>query len=61
MSTLKEVAIDRIKKMPDGCTLEDIMDELNFVVQVLEGLKDANEGRLLTTEELLTRVEQWPK
>ena len=49
------------KKLPDECSLEDIMHEINFVAQVFEGLKDAEDGRLLTTEELLSRVERWGK
>jgi len=35
------------------------MHEINFVAQVLEGLKDAEEGKLITTEDLLHRVEEW--
>ena len=37
------------------------MYEINFVAQVLDGLKDAKDGKLLTTEEFLVRVEQWVK
>ena len=61
MVLLKEVAIDTIKRLPDECKLEDIMYEINFVSQVLEGLNDAEEGRLISTEELLKRVEQWER
>jgi predicted transcriptional regulator len=61
MASLKEVTIETIKRLPEECSLEDIMYEINFVAQVLEGLKDAGEGRLLTTEELLNRVKQWAK
>ena len=61
MDILKEATIETIKKLPDGCSLEDIMYEINFVAQVLEGLRDAEAGKLLTTEELLNRVEQWAK
>lgn len=61
MALLKEVAIETIKRLPDECSLEDIMYEIDFVAQVLEGLKDAEAGRVLTTEELLKRVEQWAK
>lgn len=61
MDSLKEATIKIIKRLPDGCSLEDIMYEINFVAQVLDGLKDAESGRLLTTEELLNRVEQWAK
>jgi len=37
------------------------MYEINFVAQVLEGLKDAEAGRLLTAEEPLNKVDQWAK
>lgn len=58
MGLLKEISIEAIKKLPDECSLEDIMYEINFVAQVFEGLKDAEDGRLLTPEELLSRVER---
>ena len=61
MGLLKEITIEAIKKLPDECSLEDIMHEINFVAQVFEGLKDAEDGSLLTTEELLSRVERWGK
>jgi len=61
MTLLKEVTIETVKQLPDECKLEDIMYEINFVAQVLEGLKDASEGRLISTEELLKKVEQWER
>lgn len=50
MAQLKEVAIETIKRLPDECSLEDIMYGIDFVAQVLEGMQDAEAGRLLTTE-----------
>lgn len=61
MDLLKEATIETVKRLPDGCSVEDIMYEINFVAQVLEGLKDAEGGKLLSTEELLDRVDQWGK
>jgi predicted transcriptional regulator len=61
MNMLKEATIESIKRLPDECSLEDIMYRINFVAQVLEGLQDAQSGKLLTTEEVLERVEQWAK
>lgn len=37
MDTLKEAAIESIKRLPDGCSAEDIMYEIDFVAQVLGG------------------------
>jgi predicted transcriptional regulator len=61
MALLKEATIEIIKRLPDDCSLEDIMYEINFVAQVLEGFTDAESGKFLTTDELLNRVEQWAK
>jgi hypothetical protein len=61
MNALKEATIETIKKLPDDCTVEDIMYEIDFVAQVYEGLDDAKNGRLISTEELLQRVKAWGK
>lgn len=61
MATLKDVSIETIRRLPDECSLEEIMYEINLVAQVLEGVDDAQNGRLITTAELLNRVEQWPR
>ncbi|MBI2429403.1 MAG: hypothetical protein HYV29_11530 [Ignavibacteriales bacterium] len=59
MSTLKEVSIEAIKRLPDDCSSSDIMYELHIVSQVMEGLNDAKEGKVFTTDELLQQVETW--
>ena len=61
MNPLKETAIESIRRLPDECSIEDIMYRIDLVAQVLEGIRDADAGRLLTTEELLERVDQWAK
>lgn len=50
MDLLKETVIETIKLLPDGCSVEDIMYEINFVSNVLNGLRDSEEGRILSTE-----------
>ncbi len=61
MTRLKETAIETIRRMPDSCTVEDILYRINFVAQVMEGLEDANAGRTIGTEELLKKVDEWAK
>lgn len=57
--SLKEATIEVIKKLPDNASAEDIMEKVDFVNQVLEGLADSEAGRSITTEELLQRIEKW--
>ncbi len=61
MDALKEASIERIKQMPDGIPLENIMYEINFISQVLEGIKDADEEKVISTEELLKEIGSWGK
>ena len=61
MSTIKEVSLEAIKKLPEDCSASDIMYELHVISQVMEGLNDAQEGRMITTNELLLQVERWGK
>ncbi len=61
MASIKEAALKSIRDLPDECTAEDIMYHVYFLSQVLEGLNDVEEGRVITTDELLQRVKQWAK
>ena len=47
--------------MPDGISLDDIMYEINFIGQVLEGIQDADDGKVISTEELLKETGSWGK
>ena len=61
MATIKEVALEAIRQMPNGSTADEIMYEIHFISQVFKGVKDADEGNTLSTEELLLRVKKWVK
>ena len=38
IGVLKQASIETLKRLPDECTVDDIMYEINFVAQVYEGL-----------------------
>jgi hypothetical protein len=59
MQNLKQATIDVINHLPDTCSVEEIMYQINLTAQVVEGLNDEEKNRTLTTEELLKRVDQW--
>jgi len=37
------------------------MKQIDFVAQVLKGLQDAENGKFISTEELLKKVDKWSK
>jgi hypothetical protein len=61
MELLKEATIETIKRLPDGCSPQNIMYRVNLVAQLLEGIHDADAGWCITTDELLERVDRWAK
>lgn len=58
---LVDTTIDVLKNLLSDSTIEDIMYELNLTDQVLQGLDDAENGRTITTSELLDRMQKWRK
>jgi hypothetical protein len=61
MAVVKDISLDIIQNMPDDCSVDDIMYELNFISKVLEGNNDAESGRYITKNELLEKVALWGK
>ena len=61
MYSVKEAAIAAVNSLPDSCSMDDVFYEVYLVSQVLEGLEDAKAGRVVTTDELLKKVEEWGK
>jgi len=58
---IKEDVIQLINELPDNSTIDDIMEELYFKLQVDEGLKELDEGKGIAHEEVKERVSKWNK
>ena len=61
MPTLKDLTIEVLKNVSPSASLEEIMYKINLAAQVMEGIKQANEGKVISTDELLKRVDSWAK
>lgn len=59
MSEIKQEVIQLIQALPETATLDDIMAELYFKMQVDAGLKELDEGKGILHEEAEKRMEQW--
>ena len=59
MSTPKEEAIELVKSVPEEASLEDIQYQLYVLQKVRRGLKDVDEGRVISQEEMEKRFEKW--
>ncbi|HEV2846928.1 MAG TPA: hypothetical protein VG477_18880 [Thermoanaerobaculia bacterium] len=55
MSTVKEEARDVIEKLPEHATWDDLMYELYVRQKIAAGIQAANEGRVVSHEEVKRR------
>jgi predicted transcriptional regulator len=58
---VKQQVIQMIQSLPDDVTIDDIMAELCFKLQVDAGLREIDEGKGIPHEEVEKRMSKWLK
>lgn len=61
MSSLKGTMIRVIQEQPEDATYEETLRELAFHRMVERGLADSREGRVLSSEDMSRRMDEWRK
>jgi predicted transcriptional regulator len=61
MSTVKEELTRIIEQQPDDSSYDEIVRELAFRLMIQRGLKDLDEGRIISNEEMQHRIRSWQK
>lgn len=59
MATAKEEVLKMLQRLPDESSFEDIQYHIYVREKVARGLKDAQEGRVLSQEEVERRMARW--
>ncbi len=59
MQTAKQEVNKLLDTLPEDCTLEDIQYHLYVLQKIERGLKDVEEGKVLTQEEVEKRMARW--
>ncbi len=59
MSTAKEEVRKMLEQLPDDVSLEDIQYHIYVREKIGRGLKDIQEGRLLSEDEVEERMAKW--
>ena len=59
MAKVKEQVIKMIESLPDNISIDDIMSELYFRLQVDAGLKELDDGKGIPNEEFEKRMSKW--
>ena len=60
-STAKDQITEIIRRQPDDSSYDEIVRELAFDLMVQRGLKDSDDGRTISNEEMQRRIKTWQK
>ncbi len=55
----KQIALDALRQMPEAATLEQMSEELAILAAIRRGEDAADDGRVLTHEEVKRRSASW--
>jgi len=61
MAGVKQQVIQMIQSLPEEVSIDDIMAELYFKLQVDTGLRELDEGKGIPHEEIEKRMSGWLK
>ena len=57
--TTKEIAIRNIQDLPEDATWEDIQERINFISGIRKGLRELDEGKGISHEEIKEESKEW--
>jgi hypothetical protein len=57
--SVKDQVLQAIQRLPDDIDFRDVTDEIALLAAVHEAEQDIQEGRLVSNEEMRSRIEGW--
>ena len=57
--SVKEQVLQAIQRLPEDIDFRDVTDEIALLAAVHEADQDIQEGRLVSNEEMRSRIEGW--
>jgi len=57
--TDKQLVRYALERMPENATMAEIIERLTILAKIYEGVRDIEEGRLISHEELKRRLATW--
>lgn len=57
----KEKVLETVNEFPQEFDLDELIDRLVFIEKVERGLKQLDEGKTLTHEQVKAKVREWQK
>ena len=55
----KEIAIEKIRELPDDATWEDIKDRIDFMAGVRKAISELDQGKSFDHEKIKKELKEW--
>lgn len=55
----KDKIIQRLKKLPDTVTVDDILDQIILIEKIEKGIEQSENNQVIHDDELDLRLEKW--
>ena len=57
--TIKEIALQTIKNLPEDASWEDIQERINFIAAIRKGLNELDEGKGISHDKVKEEFAEW--
>ena len=57
--SVKQQVLEAIQRLPEDIDFRDVIDEIALLGAVHEAERDVQEGRVISNEEMKSRIAQW--
>ena len=57
--SVKEQVLQVVSRLPDDADFRDVTEEIAFLAAVREAEQDIQEGRVITNEQMKSRLGEW--
>ena len=57
----KNTVRQSIDNLPDSFTIDELIDQLIFVEKVEEGIKQSNDGKTISNDDVKSMIEKWSR
>ena len=57
--TVKQLALRAITLLPDDAAVDDVIEQVQFIIGVLAGIAEADAGRLISSEVVEEEMQTW--
>jgi hypothetical protein len=57
----KDKVTKTVNRLPDSFTIDELIDQLIFIEKVEEGIKQSDEGKVVSNDDVKLMIDKWSR